>query len=53
MTGWTTPTTTGGTAALVTPDDTAPWHPQAEAAEPLAMRELDDPPPRAVPPRDA
>jgi hypothetical protein len=39
--------------ALVTPDDTAPRHPQEEAAEPLAMRELDDPPPRAVPPRDA
>lgn len=38
--------------ALVTPDDTAPWHPQAEAAEPLAMRELDDPPPRDVPLRD-
>jgi hypothetical protein len=38
--------------ALVTPDDTAPRHPQAEAAEPLAMRELDDPPHRDVPPRD-
>jgi hypothetical protein len=31
-----------------TPDDTARWHPQAEAVEPLATRELDDPP-RTVP----